>query len=315
MIAMPNGDLSFQLVIVENAGLHEINGKMRCIVSMKYIHVVLIVLFAGAAPAFAQETQPTTRSSGAIPTLDEVFATLDKNHDGRITREEATGVYARRFSLWDSKGRGYVTRQDVHDFRIGRGINDDGSIIAPSGGGAAAPTILKYPDDWRFEAIAVPPPFAPDVKLNGSEEARFAKGMFDPLSKNYFTYAFAITADGNPKWGAPELRDFLATYFRGLSESRARRNGGPRPAIEQIQAVVAPASGAETSNRFTAEVNFVDTFNDGRKVSLHVEEESIERPATKQLVLIFLVSPSAKDSDAWENLYEIREKAVASARR
>lgn len=65
-------------------------------------------------------------------------------------------------------------------------------------GAAATATILKEPADWRFEGMPVPPGFAPEIKLTGSEEIRFAPGMFDTGSSNYFTCVLAILADGAP---------------------------------------------------------------------------------------------------------------------
>src|SRR5436190_21983899 len=78
------------------------------------------------------------------------------------------------------------------------------------------PSILKGPSDWRFEKMPTPPGFAPDVKLTGFEEARFAPGMFETSSPNYLTYVFVVSADGAPTIDSAALKDFLETYFRGL---------------------------------------------------------------------------------------------------
>jgi hypothetical protein len=256
----------------------------------------------------AQQTRPTTKNSGAILTLDELFAQLDKNHDGVISKDEATGIYAQRFLRWDTKGRGYVTRQELHDFRVAHGIDDNGQRILP-GGGAATPSILKEPADWRFETFPVPPPFAPDVKLKGSEEARFSPGMYDTTSSNYFTYAVAITAQGSVHLGGAELKEFLEKYFRGLSGARAQRKGVASD-IAQMLATVTPAQGPDHGDRFAGQMIFFDSFTDGRKVTLNVEAQVIDRPATKQTFLILLISPSPTDSAVWKDLREIGRKAV-----
>ena len=83
------------------------------------------------------------------------------------------------------------------------------------------PSILKGPSDWYFERMPTPPAFAPDIKLNGFEEARFAPGMFDTASPNYFTYVLIILADGAPAIDSAALQDFLEKYYRGLSMARA----------------------------------------------------------------------------------------------
>ena len=87
------------------------------------------------------------------------------------------------------------------------------SVAFASAQGPAA-TILKEPADWRFERLPVPAPFAPDIKLTGFEEARFAPGMFGTSSPNYFTYVIVISADGNPESGRSSIEEFLEKYYR-----------------------------------------------------------------------------------------------------
>jgi hypothetical protein len=58
-------------------------------------------------------------------------------------------------------------------------------LAVAQGPGSAKATVLKEPADWRFERLPIPPQFAPDIRINGFEEVRFAPGMFDVVS-NYF---------------------------------------------------------------------------------------------------------------------------------
>ena len=286
-----------------------LSGRLAKLIAASFFAMILSI--CQRSPA--QQATPTTQPGGGIPTLDDLFAMLDKNHDGVISKDEATGVYARRFPRWDVRGRGYVTRQDVHDFRVSHGIDDNGQRIAPGGRAAATPVILKEPADWRFETFPMPPGFAPDVKLKGSEEARFSPGMYDTTSPYYFTYAIAITAEGPLSWGPAELKDFLEEYFRGLSTGRAKRTGA-QPDVSQMIATVAPRAGAEGTNRLSAQMVFIDSFTDGRKVTLNVETQLIDRPEAKQSVIIFLISPSATDSPAWKDLREVGKKAASGLR-
>lgn len=180
--------------------------------------------------------------------------------------------------------------------------------------GPEQPAILKEPADWRFEGMAIPPGFAPDIKLTGSEEIRFAPGMFDTHSSNYFTYAMVILANGTPELGAAELKEFLEKYYRGLSAA-VGRGKGLSPDAGQMKAVVNPAPPGPDAKkkRFAAEVVFFDSFTDGRKINLHVEALVIPRPASKQTCLIMLVSPASKDAAAWQTLREIGSKAAGNA--
>ena len=172
------------------------------------------------------------------------------------------------------------------------------------------PVVLKEPADWRLETMSVPPGFAPDLKFSGSEEIRFAPGMFDTASSTYFTCALAIVADGAPAIGAPEIKDFLERYYRGLSTGRAKRS---KLVVDpdQMNAEVTPTPGVQ--GHFNAEIAFFDSFSDGRKITLHIEAQVIPQPATNRTCLILLVSPSARESDVWPTLREIGKKAAANA--
>ena len=245
------------------------------------------------------------------------MANFDKDHDGRISKEEAAAAFVSRFAQWDANGDGFATREEIHDFRLRLGIGDNGervtrpkTSLAP-GPAAARPVqtapLLREPAGWRLEMMTVPPGFAPDVKLTGTEEIRFSPGMFDNTAADYFTCAIAITAENTPTFGSAELQDFLEKYYRGLSTSSAQRSG-TAPNIAEMKAVVTPVPDAP--HHFTAEVVFFDSFSDGRKITLNVEAEVFDRPAAKKTFMILLVSPSAKDEKPWKGLREIGRKAA-----
>jgi hypothetical protein len=175
-------------------------------------------------------------------------------------------------------------------------------------GATSTATLLKEPADWRFEAMAMPPGFAPDIKLTGLEEIRFAPGMFNTGSSNYFTYVVALLTGGAPELGAADLKDFLEKYYRGLSLAVGRGKGlSPDPG--QMKAEVKQA---KAKNSFTAQIFFFDTFSDGRKITLNVEAQVVPRPVSKQTLLLLLVSPSAKDAPVWQILREIGRKQVGA---
>jgi hypothetical protein len=162
------------------------------------------------------------------------------------------------------------------------------------------PTVLKGPADWRFEKMPTPPMFAPDIKLSGYEEARFAPGMFDNTSTNYFTYVLIVSADGAPEIDGPALKDFLEKYYRGLSVGLGQRKG-MKPDPAQMVAEVSP--GAE--GRSNATVTFFDSFTDGRKIKLNVEARVVPRPGVKKTGLVLLISPQPKSHEVWRKLHEI----------
>jgi len=162
--------------------------------------------------------------------------------------------------------------------------------------------VLKTPADWRLERIPMPPGFARDIRLRGQEEIRFAPGMFNPQSPNYFTCIISIVADDEPVIDAPALKEFLEQYYQGLSVAVGRRKQ-LKPDLAQMKATVKdgpPAPVATTT--YQADMIFFDSFSDGRKITLHIEATVNPLHATKQTGLLLLVSPSAPGSEPWKAL-------------
>ncbi|MBI3866583.1 MAG: hypothetical protein HY290_32275, partial [Planctomycetia bacterium] len=58
---------------------------------------------------------------------------------------------------------------------------------------------LAAPEGWGGETIALPPGFAPDMKLKGSEHIRFAPGMMKAESDSFFSYAFVFELESKPE--------------------------------------------------------------------------------------------------------------------
>jgi HEAT repeat protein len=177
----------------------------------------------------------------------------------------------------------------------------------------ATPTLLLAPVDWRFEAMPLPPRFAPKVKWTGFEEIRFAPGVFDNSSPNYFSYVIALSVNGTSAIDAAGIKDFLETYFRGLLPRVGQRKGLTVNA-SQIAAEIAPAqTKPKTNARCQGTVAIIDTFTDGRKTTLNVEADVLPQEALKKTHVLLLLSPRARDSKIWKTLRGIRDKTIASS--
>ena len=177
----------------------------------------------------------------------------------------------------------------------------------------ATPTLLLAPVDWRFEAMPLPPRFAPKVKWTGFEEIRFAPGVFDNSSPNYFSYVIALSVNGTSAIDAAGIKDFLETYFRGLLPRVGQRKGLTVNA-SQIAAEIAPAqTKPKTNARCQGTVAIIDTFTDGRKTTLNVEADVLPQEALKKTHVLLLLSPRTRDSKIWKTLRGIRDKTIASS--
>jgi hypothetical protein len=166
------------------------------------------------------------------------------------------------------------------------------------------PTLLKSPADWGFERIDMPFGFALGIKYSGFEEIRFAPGMFDTTSTNYFTYAFVVSFDGTPSFDANKIKDFLDKYYKGLCISV----GQPKsltPDTSQVKADV-QASIDNYGKDFIATVNFFDTFSNGRKITLYMEIEITAKLSSNKTYMTVLICPGKDNKVIWDKLHEIK---------
>lgn len=173
------------------------------------------------------------------------------------------------------------------------------------------PTILKSPADWGFERMDFPLGFAPGIKFTGFEEIRFAPGMMDTSSANYFTYAFVVAIDGQKNFLKADIKDFLNKYYKGLCMSI----GQPKkltPDTSQVNAEVAevPGATASTPPTYTAAIPYFDTFSNGRKINLYLEIESTVKADLNKTYITILVSASKDNKEVWNKLHDIKKGIV-----
>src|SRR5436853_7518097 len=86
---------------------------------------------------------------------------------------------------------------------------------------ADEPSTLKLaaPEGWAGESIELPPGFAPDMKLKGSEHIRFAPGMMKPAADSFFCYAFVFELQAKPELTEAVVKEEFLKYYRGLCQA------------------------------------------------------------------------------------------------
>src|SRR5688572_28219042 len=131
------------------------------------------------------------------------------------------------------------------------------------------PELLKQPVNWEFERFSLPPVFAPGITYKGAEELRFAPGMFNKDSANYFSYAFVVQLDNVPTISQAEIRDYLLKYYKGLCHVTANDR---KLVIDTGQVTVAVEKRKDTPETiYNASANIFGVFADGVPVKLNLE--------------------------------------------
>lgn len=190
----------------------------------------------------------------------------------------------------------------------------------PSAAPAAKTEKLKFQTDWKGETITLPPGFAPRMTLKGTEEIRFAPGMFNQASDSFFSYAFVFSVPKNQELTKEVIEREMLTYYRGLAESVSKGRGR---SVEtgKFTFTMEPAPGSPTDTpekipasttvlQFGGALHWVEPFVTGQPQLLHFELQSWSDPATARNYLFACVSPqearAGTGEGIWQQLRRIR---------
>jgi hypothetical protein len=177
-------------------------------------------------------------------------------------------------------------------------------------------TKLIFKTEWKGERIALPPEFAPKMKLKGIEEIRFAPGMFKPDSDSFFSYAFVFEVSQDQKLTRDVIHQETLVYYRGLAGSILKRKGKEVDVgkftfkLEQAKAAKdSPATvNAESVTQYVGKLDWIEPFATAKPQVLHFELQSWSDPKTKKNYLFVSTSPKAigEKEAIWTELRKIR---------
>ena len=173
---------------------------------------------------------------------------------------------------------------------------------------------LAAPEGWGGETIKLPPEFAPDMKLKGSEQIRFAPGMMKPDSNSFFCYAFVFELEPKPAVTEEVLKVEFLKYYRGLCT--AVLNGklpdvDPSEFTLELQRVKSDARPAPDENAvdapklYTGTLDWVEPFATQKPQKLNLEIRIWARGDRNYIFVC--VSPQAREAAIWKQLHTIRD--------
>ena len=173
---------------------------------------------------------------------------------------------------------------------------------------------LAAPAGWGGESIILPPGFAPDMKLQGSEHIRFAPGMMNPESDSFFSYAFVFELQPTPRLTESVVKEEFLKYYRGLC--KAVLNGklpdvdpsGFTLELQRVRSDAKPSSDEKaegTPTQYTGTLDWVEPFTTKKPQKLYLEIRTWTR--NDRNFIFACVSPQARDSAIWKQLHSIRD--------
>ena len=180
----------------------------------------------------------------------------------------------------------------------------------------AAEPVFQFetgPPPWRGERIALPPSFARDLGWTGVEEIRFAPGMFEAGTPDFFSYILVFHLAPDSDVSEAGLKRELLVYYRGLA---AAVMAGKEKSVETKDFAItltktdgttptAPDA-APKAEGWTGPLDWFEPFATEKKQRLHLEV-----PVWKEgdhPVVLSCVSPVDPEGEvAWPALRAIRK--------
>lgn len=200
------------------------------------------------------------------------------------------------------------------------GLTGPSSAAEPKDKPAAAGVTgeqLVFHTDWKGERIALPPTFAPAMKLKGIEVIRFAPGMFQAQSESFFSYAFVFSLVKEQGLTREVIQREMLVYYQGLAESVSKSRGRTVDAgkftfeLEQAkQATGTPEQipAATKITQYAGKLAWVEPFVTGQPQTLHFEIQFWTDPGTARDYLFVCTSPKAPGATEaiWRELRGLR---------
>lgn len=183
---------------------------------------------------------------------------------------------------------------------------------------AAEPENMKLaaPAGWGGETIQLPPGFAPDLKLKGTEHIRFAPGMMNPESDSFFCYAFAFELQQEPALTEAVVKEEFLKYYRGLCKAVL---GGKLPGVDPTGFTLdlkrvdrdpnaAREQRANVATHYLATLDWVEPFATKKPQKLTLEIQTWTKDGRNYVFAC--VSPQARNAAIWKQLHVIRDNYV-----
>lgn len=167
---------------------------------------------------------------------------------------------------------------------------------------------LPTPDGWRTETIAFPLGFAPELEYEGVEELRFAPGMFNADSEDFWTYAFVWWISDRSSLEPAGLAKDLEFYFAGLTRAVAPERGfDASAATHDVQLAMFENGGDDSEIDFKGGATVFDPFATGESISLNIRVKQTSCLEEGRLAVVFELSPQPLIHQVWSSLAGIRD--------
>ena len=175
---------------------------------------------------------------------------------------------------------------------------------------------LKAPTGWKGETISLPPSFAPDMKLKGTEVIRFAPGMFDAKADSFFSYVFVFQVDPKQELTRKVLRQEILVYYRGLAATVLKDQKvdfDPKSFnLKLEEAKVTAAAQPAEAKMYKGDLKWLEPFVTRKPQTLHLELNVWQDAKSKRNYIFVCASPKKTTEAIWKEMRDIRKSFYQS---
>jgi hypothetical protein len=174
------------------------------------------------------------------------------------------------------------------------------------------PYKIPTPVGWREESMPLPPRFAAGMTWTGSEELRFAPGMYRDGSDSFLSYAFLCWLPADQPTDAKAVERELLAYFSGLAKGVIPRRLNKEADVKSFTLTlkeVAKPDNRPTGNAVTAyagDLKWTEPFVTGKPQTLHLDVHTWKSAKHNRSCVFVAASPQPESAAVWKTLREIR---------
>jgi hypothetical protein len=174
------------------------------------------------------------------------------------------------------------------------------------------PYKIPAPKGWSKETIELPPAFAKKMTWKGTEELRFAPGMFKAEAVDFLSYSLLFWLPDDQNIDPKAMEKELLEYYRGLAkavlESKKSEVDVSTFTLTVKDAKEKPAkrTSGEEVTAYVAELKWTEPFVTGKPQTLRMEIQTWHSDKAKHHCVFICASPQPETAEVWKALREIR---------
>lgn len=154
--------------------------------------------------------------------------------------------------------------------------------------------LLETDDTWNQEVFHFPIPFAPEIKFEGFEDARFPKFWSSKDSSDFWSYVFVWSINKPVALSADVLENHLEMYFNGLMN------------YQNSAALFYKNDNPVNGNEYVGKVKTFDALVTKSNISLNVAAEYYYCEHNKRTLFVFRFSPREFGDPIWHKLESVK---------